>query len=91
MPGNYWRVDLATNTVYVEGCKLPQFLNSRPFGVITFSYVLLPDYVTDTDPVEVIAYSDFAYTAVVFAETKTNAGGLTIGRDMLQPGHLELQ
>lgn len=61
MPNHYWSADLDTNTLYVEGCKLPQFLNSRPFGVITFSYVLLPDYVTDTDPVEVYAYSDNAY------------------------------
>jgi len=23
LPGNFWRVDLEANTVYVEGCKLP--------------------------------------------------------------------
>jgi hypothetical protein len=83
LPGNYWRVDLDENVIYVEGCKLPQFLNSRPFGVITFSYVLLPDYVTDTEPVELTAYSDFAYMDKVFEETKASGGGLTITRSML--------
>ena len=23
LPGNYWRLDLDKNTIYVEGCKLP--------------------------------------------------------------------
>ena len=80
MPGNYWRSDLDSNTVYVEGCKLPQFLNSRPFGVITFSFVMLPDYVTDVNPVEVYAYSDFAYEKLVFEESKSNGGGMAITR-----------
>mmetsp|Transcript_2499 Transcript_2499/g.3147 ORF Transcript_2499/g.3147 Transcript_2499/m.3147 type:complete len:232 (+) Transcript_2499:1055-1750(+) len=90
LPGNYWRVDLDNNTIYVEGCKLTQFLSSRPFGVITFSFVMLPDYVTDTNPVELYAYSDFAYTKLVFEETKANGGGMTITREMLQPGHMDL-
>ena len=90
LPGNYWRLDLDKNTIYVEGCKLPQFLSARPFGVITFSYVLLPDYVTDTDPVELYAYSDFAYQDLVFEETRLNGGGMTVTREMLQPGHMEL-
>lgn len=48
LPSNYWRSDIAANTVYIEGCKLTDYLSSRPFGEITFGYVLLPDYVTDT-------------------------------------------
>ena len=70
LPTTYFRVDVEANTVYVEGCKLPSFISSRPFGVIKFSYVLLPDYVTDTDPVEVYAYSDPGYQDLVYRETK---------------------
>jgi len=47
----------------------PDTLNDAPFGDITFSYVLLPDYVTDTNPVELFAYSDNAYSKLVFEES----------------------
>lgn len=76
--------------MYVEGCKQPYTLSSRPYGVVTFSYVLLPDYVTDTDPVELFAYSDNAYQDLVFEESKANNGGLAVTREMLQPGVLDL-
>ena len=66
LPSTYWSKDLKTNTVYIEGCKDPDFISSRPFGVIDFSYVMLPDFVADTDPVEVYAYSDAAYRDLVF-------------------------
>ena len=83
LPVDYWKTDIEKNTVFIEGCKLPQFLNSRPFGVITFSYVLLPDYVKDTDPVQLFAYSDHAYRQVVFEESMSSGGGMTITREML--------
>ena len=38
--------------------------------------MLLPDYVTDTDPVEVFAYSDNAYQDLVFEESKASGGGM---------------
>ena len=69
---------------------LPEYISSRPFGVIDFSYVLLPDYVADTDPVEVYAYSDSAYTDLVFLETKESGGGMEISRSILKPGRLDL-
>ena len=90
LPTNAFEIDLAANTVYVEGCSQPDFLSSRPFGIINFAYVLLPDYVTDTDPVEVYAYSDNAYSDLVFVESKEDGGGLGVTREMLQPGQLEL-
>jgi len=43
--------------------------------------VLLPDYVTDTDPIEVFAYSDDAYTDLVFEESKANGGGMSLTRE----------
>lgn len=52
--------------------------------------MLLPDYVTDTDPVELYAYSDNAYTKLVFEESKASNGGLSISREALQPGELFL-
>jgi hypothetical protein len=51
---------------------------------------LLPEYVDDTNPIEVFAYSDYAYSDLVFEESKKSGGGLIITREMLQPGHLEL-
>lgn len=81
LPTTSYELDLKENIVYVEGCKIPDYLSSRPFGQIQFSYVLLPDYVTDTDPIEVFAYSDDAYTDLVFEESKSNGGGLSITRE----------
>ena len=52
--------------------------------------MLLPDYVTDTDPVELYAYSDNAYQDLVFEESKSGGGGLAVSRAMLQPGLLDL-
>ena len=52
--------------------------------------MLLPDYVTDTSPIEVYAYSDNAYLNLVFEESRNYGGGLVITREQLQPGHLEL-
>ena len=90
LPTNTFTIDMNANTVLVEGCSQPEFLSSRPFGVIEFSYVLLPDYVSDTAPVELYAYSDYAYTDLVFEESRANGGGLIVTREMLQPGHLDL-
>lgn len=90
LPTTYFRVDLDENTVYVEACTQPEFLSSAPFGAITFSYVLLPDYVADTDAVELFAYSDHAYQDLVFDESIANGGGMPITADMLIPGHLQL-
>ena len=45
---------------------------------------------TDTDPVEVFAYSDAGYQDLVYLETKAEGGGLSVTREMLQPGTLEL-
>lgn len=69
---------------------MPANLNPRPFGILELSYVLLPEYVTDTNPIEVYAYSDDAYLNLVFEESRNYGGGLVITREMLQPGHLEL-
>lgn len=52
--------------------------------------MLLPDYVTDTDPIELYAYSDIAYTKLVFEESQSNGTGLSVTREMLQPGQLDL-
>ena len=90
MPTDYFIIDIPNNTVYVEGCKDTEYLSSRPFGVITFSYVQLPDYVSDTNPVELYAYSDVAYSDLVFEESKLNGGGMVITKTMLQPGNLDL-
>ena len=57
---------------------------------MTFQYVLLPDYVTDTNPVELYAYSDEAYQDLVFEESKSSGGGMSVSREMLQPGNLDL-
>ena len=54
-------VDGIGNTVYVEGCKATEFLGSRPFGVITFGYIKLPDYIVDTKPFKIYGYSDPGY------------------------------
>ena len=54
-------VDPEANTVYVEGCKATEFLGSRPFGVIEFGYIKLPDYIVDTKPFKIYGYSDPAY------------------------------
>ena len=54
------------------------------------SYVLLPEYVTDTEPIEIYAYSDYAYSDLVFEESKNYGGGLIVTREMLQPGFMEL-
>jgi hypothetical protein len=50
----------------------------------------MPDYVTDTNPIELYAYSDFTYTDLVFSETMANGGGLFVSKTMLQPGRLDL-
>lgn len=52
--------------------------------------MLLPDYVTDTNPVELFAYSDKAYSKLVFSETKENGGGLMVTKSMLKPGFIKL-
>lgn len=67
-----------------------EFLTSRPIGELNLAYVLLPDYVTDTDPIELFAYSDYTYTDIIFEESKENGGGLVITKSMLQPGTLDL-
>ena len=90
LPTTSFTVDLQANTVYVEGCKDPDFLSSRPFGVINFSYVQLPDYVSDTSPVELYAYSDVAYNDLIFEESLQNGGGMVITKSMLEPGNLDL-
>lgn len=90
MPTTKYRIDLAANTLFVEGCTEPENLTPRPFGILDLSYVLLPDYVTDMNPIEVYAYSDYGYSDLVFEESKESGGGLIITKEMLQPGHLEL-
>ena len=80
LPTNSYHVDLDHNTVYIEGCKIPYTLSSRPYGIVTFQFVLLPDYVTDTNPVELYAYSDNAYKDLVFEESKANGGGMAVTR-----------
>ena len=90
LPSDSWKLDIKENTIYIEGCKDPNYISSRPIGDIAFSYVLLPDFVADTDPVEVFAYSDSAYKDLVFQETKESGGGLEITREILQPGFLDL-
>ena len=52
--------------------------------------MLLPDYVTDVNPVELYAYSDEAHLDLVFEESKASGGGLAVSREMLQPGKLDL-
>ena len=54
-------VDQIANTVYVEGCKTIDFLSSRPFGVIYFGYIRMPDYIVDTKPFKIYGYSDPGY------------------------------
>ena len=82
MPTTSFTIDINANTVYVEGCTMPKTLfNPRPEGVIEFSYVLLPDYVADQDPVDIYGYSDYAYTDLVFEESKANGGGILITRE----------
>jgi len=90
MPTNYWRVDRFSNTLYVEGCRVPELLSSRPFGALKLSFVLLPDYVADVEPIQLFAYSDRAYTKLVFKETKDSGGGMPILQTMLLPGKMEL-
>ena len=68
LPTNFWTADHSKNIVYVEGCKLTDFLSSRPFGQLTFSYVLLPDYVTGIPPIKIQAYSDKAYSKLIFED-----------------------
>ena len=54
-------MDQIANTVYVEGCKTIDFLSSRPFGVIYFGYIRMPDYIVDTKPFKIYGYSDPGY------------------------------
>ena len=61
-----YRVDLQTNTVFVEACKVPRFLSLRPAGTITFSFVLMPDYLSELPPVEMFVYNDNAYSSLIF-------------------------
>jgi len=62
-------VDVIANTVYVEGCKTTGTLSSRPFGIIEFGYVQLPDYVVDTEPFKIYGFSDAAYTKEIFVSS----------------------
>lgn len=90
LPTTSYTIDLQANTIYVEGCTQPSNLTPRPFGILELSYVLLPEYVTDTEPIEIYAYSDYAYSDLVFEESKNYGGGLIVTREMLQPGFMEL-
>merc|ERR1719253_2423824 len=57
---------LNTQEFIVEGCKTTGTLTSRPFGIIEFGYVQLPDYVVDTEPFKIYGFSDAAYTKEIF-------------------------
>jgi hypothetical protein len=50
----------------------------------------MPDYLAELPPVEMFVYSDFAYSNLVFQETKADGGGLYISKEMMQPGKLDL-
>ena len=90
IPSSSYTLDFAKNTIYLEGCQRTDFLTSRPIGEVTFAFVLLPDYVNDTDPVEFFAFSENTYSDMIFEETLANGGGLSITKQMLKPGHLDL-
>jgi hypothetical protein len=75
------------NTVYVEGCKTTGTLTSRPFGIIEFGYVQLPDYVVDTEPFKIYGFSDAAYTKEIFV---SDDRGVRLTKDKMSPGPLEL-
>jgi hypothetical protein len=75
-------VDPEANTVYVEGCKATEFLGSRPFGVVTFGYIRLPDYIVDTEPFKIYGYSDAAYQQAIFVQDDPE-GGVRLTKDRL--------
>lgn len=81
LPTTYYEIDLDSNIIYVQGCTQPENLTPRPFGILELSYVLLPDYVTNTAPIEIFAYSDYAYSDLVFEESKSYGGGLVITKE----------
>ena len=78
LPNTSYSIDLVANTLYVEGCTEPEYLQPRPFGILELSYVLLPEYILNMEPIELYAYSDYAYSDLVFEESKKNGGGLLI-------------
>lgn len=90
IPSSSYTLDIAANTLKVEGCLRTDYLTSRPIGELTFAFVLLPDYISDTNPIEFFAYSDNTYSDIIFEETKASGGGLVVTKEMLQPGHLDL-
>ena len=75
-------MDPAANSVYVEGCKATEFLGSRPFGVVTFGYIKLPDYIVDTEPFKIYGYSDAAYQQAIFVQDDPE-GGVRLTKDRL--------
>ena len=56
-------------------------MGSRPFGVVTFGYIRLPDYIVDTEPFKIYGYSDAAYQQAIFVQDDPEGGvGLTKDR-----------
>lgn len=68
---------------------MTQYLDTRPYGEIFFHYIRLPDYVTDTDPVQFYAFSDSAYNYPIFEEAGPGRGAI-LQKALLAPGLLTL-
>ena len=84
LPSTSYKIVYAENTVEVSGCLNVEYIKTqRPFGTLYFSYILMPDYVSDVEPVEVLAYSDDGFQNLVFRETVEDGGGVPILQSQL--------
>jgi len=52
-----YSVNIATNSITVQGCQVPASLTTSPFGSVEFYFIKLPDYITGTDPIDITGYS----------------------------------
>lgn len=76
----------------MSGCNIPDLLSSRPYGLIYFGYIKLPDYVTDTGSFEIYVYSDPFLQDLTFKETgrEGNSTPLKMTTEMMKPGVINL-
>jgi hypothetical protein len=68
---------------------MPEYLDDRPSGGLSFKYIKLPDYVTDTEPVTFYAYSDESLNNAIFAEDGDGRGAV-LQQSLMVPGVLTL-
>lgn len=55
----------------VEGCRLPDALSATPFGTLIVSFIKLPDYIQEIDPIKVKVYADTFQSNLVIDDTQT--------------------